>query len=120
MRVVFLREEVPGTRGHEPAVDAAALEATIGRLIAQQRRQARLPKGLSPHVLDLGGSVLHPVENSHQAGVDVITPYCPLRDRVPGQLEEAIALVQRQVEPAGQHGEDLPDGTGSRSCSIRL
>jgi hypothetical protein len=56
---------------------------------------------------DLSGGVLHPVENTHHADIEVIAPLNASRCLVPREAEEMISFLQRQVHSSGDRGQEL-------------
>jgi hypothetical protein len=104
--MVLARVDLAGVGPGEPAVDHAAFGASVGGLVAEQRDGRRgLQQGLAEAGDDLGRRVLQPVEHAHEAGVDVLQAQLAGRRGVPGQAEQVVALIQGQVQAAGDGGQ---------------
>jgi hypothetical protein len=71
----------------------------VDSLVTQQsHRQARLRQRFTEVGDDLGGGVPEAVEDAHHAGVYVVGVGGSARGRVSSQLEEVVALLQRQTQ----------------------
>ena len=77
-------------------------------LVAEERHRERgLHQGLACAGDDHRGRVREPVEDPHEPGVDVVGAPRPAWRRVAAELEQVVAFVERQPQPAGQRGEHL-------------
>ena len=91
-----------------PAVDDAARQPLVRGLVAEERHRGRgLHQGLARTGDDHRGRVGEPVEYPHEPGVDVVGATRAARRRVAAELEQVVALVERQAQPAGQRAEHL-------------
>jgi hypothetical protein len=98
----------------EPAVGQVALHPGVTGLVSDEREgEPVLGEGFTEVVHDLGGGVLHAVEDAQHAGVDVVATGDSLRGDVSGQAEEVVALVQGQAQAPGDGGEYLLGGVGA-------
>jgi hypothetical protein len=104
-----------------PAVDHAAREPLVPGLVAEKRHRGRglhqrLPRAGDDH----RGRVRQPVEYPHEPGVDVVGAARAARRRVAAELEQVVALIERQAQPRASAPSICSLGCGPRCCSMRL
>ncbi|OEI67437.1 hypothetical protein Cus16_2870 [Curtobacterium sp. ER1/6] len=105
---VLDREQVAGARLGEPPPSARPLMAgALTRVAEQGGGERRLLQGLTELRDDLGRGVDQPVEDAHHARADVVGADAGLGRTVPGEAEEVVALLPRQVEPLRDRGDHL-------------
>ena len=110
-RVVLGRVERPGGGVGEPAVaDAARRAGVAGRVTGEGDPQRGLAQRLAQLGDDLGGGVGEAVEDAQQAGADVLAGRAPRRRVVPGEPEQVVALVEREVQSLRDRGDHLLRG----------
>ena len=78
-----------------------------GRVAGERDAERGLPQRLAELGDDLGGGVVEAVEDAQQAGADVLAGRAARGRVVPGEPEQVVALVEREVQSLRDRGDHL-------------